>query len=489
MENYAADSIEEAVALAERFREEGRYNLFRGQRENWPVVPTLARLNEEEVAAAHERLKLFFSWLEEQPELAVLADREDPTIVDQKFAIAQHYGLPTLFCDFTLEPRVAGFFASSRDESEGGTSVLVCCNSEDLLSCCEQTFFPEMRLPEVLRITVPNLWRLEAQAGVFLFLSAPNFESWYDFDRITFPRGSYKEIAAEDVFPARRSRLEVLIDQYFRYELEVANHDALMGNRDLYVSVAPGAEKMMQACLVDGDPGPHDSWIEASKEWGAYHVEKWSPGSGTTRLHICDDLRGAPADVGEEVRERVLKFLGERERARREAVSLSSGTPEFTGFMERAQMLWDGVRTFPYSDEEIALALANMSILGTSLLHVSEPAGWSRPNEHVARVLWKEPLQVEFGRRGAPAAVAYVDESALMNALRPDFSDLLKPEHRNLAAHAVNVVNVVPIPSRAFVFRSFASSFVTQVVPSQVILFRSNAHYFSPLQLETFGNP
>jgi hypothetical protein len=173
--NYAADSIEEAVALAERLREEGRYDLFRGQRENWPVVPTLARLNEEEVAAAKERLKLFFSWLQEQPELGALADHEDPAIVDQKYAIAQHYGLPTLFCDFTLEPRVAGFFASSRKGSEGGgTSVIVCCNSEDLISCCKQVFFPEVRLPEVLRIAVPNLWRLEAQADVFLFLSAPN---------------------------------------------------------------------------------------------------------------------------------------------------------------------------------------------------------------------------------------------------------------------------------------------------------------------------
>jgi hypothetical protein len=386
--NYAADSIEEAVALAERLREERRYDLFRGQCENWPVVPTLARLNEEEVAAAKERLKLFFSWLQEQPELAALADRKDPAIVDQKYAIAQHYGLPTLFCDFTLEPRVAGFFASSRKGSEGGgTSVIVCCNSEDLLSWCKQVFFPEMRLPEVLRIAVPNLWRLEAQAGVFLFLSAPNFESWYDFDRIAFPKGSYNGIAAEDVYPTRRSRLEVLMDQYFRFEIEVAQHDALMATHDLHVVASPGPEKMMQACLIDGDPEPHDSWIRASKEWRTYYVEKWSPGSEATRLHICDDLRAAPAEVGEEVRERVLKFLGEREHARHEVVSLSSGTPEFKGFMERAQLLWDGVRSFPYSDEEIALALANMSVLGVSLTRIPERTGWKSPNEHVARVL------------------------------------------------------------------------------------------------------
>jgi hypothetical protein len=241
--------------------------------------------------------------------------------------------------------------------------------------------------------------------------------------------------------------------------------------------------------LIDGDPGPHASWIRASKEWRAYHVENWSSGSEAPRLHICDDLRAAPAEVGAEVQERVLKFLGEREHARYEVVSLSSGTPEFKGFMERAQFLWDGVRSLPYSDEEIALALANMSFLGVSLTRIPEPTGWKRPNEHVAQALWEKPLQVEFGRRDGPAATGYVDESALMNALRPDFAELLKPAYRNRATHAVNVVNIVPLPSRTFVFQSFASTFVTQVVPTQVILFRSKAHYFSPLLLETFGLP
>jgi FRG domain-containing protein len=153
---YAVDSSEEAVALAERFREEDRYDLFRGQRKNRPVVPTFARRNKEQVEVAQERLKLFFYWLQEQPELAALADRQDPAIVDQMYAVAQHYGLPTLFCDFTFEPRVAGFFASSEEGSEGGTSVIVCCNSKELISWCEPHFLPEMRLPEVLNQLLRN---------------------------------------------------------------------------------------------------------------------------------------------------------------------------------------------------------------------------------------------------------------------------------------------------------------------------------------------
>jgi hypothetical protein len=48
MTTFTAGSIQEAVRLATEFREEGRYDLFRGQRENWPVRSTLARLNEAE---------------------------------------------------------------------------------------------------------------------------------------------------------------------------------------------------------------------------------------------------------------------------------------------------------------------------------------------------------------------------------------------------------------------------------------------------------
>jgi hypothetical protein len=300
---YEKDNIEQAVPLAERFRQEGRYDLFRGQRENWPVVPTLARLNEEEAAAAQERYKVFFSWIEQQPELVALGDRDDRAIVDQKFAIAQHYGLPTLFCDFILEPRVAGFFASSSDRSEGtGTSVILCCNSHDLISWCKQDVceFPGGS-PEILRIAVPNLWRLEAQAGVFVFLSVPDFESWYEFDRITFPRGLYTGIGAEDVYPTGRSRLEVLLDQYFGFDIQVAHHDWLMAmaNRDhLVISVSRYPEETIQEYFLHGDPGPHQSWSGASHDWRSYQVEKRKPGSETARLHICDDLRAAPAEIG-----------------------------------------------------------------------------------------------------------------------------------------------------------------------------------------------
>lgn len=219
---------------------------------------------------------------------------------------------------------------------------------------------------------------------------------------------------------------------------------------------------------------------------GRVSAEPWIQSGDTVRIEITDSL-GAPANtIREEIQERILDFCRTHEEARRAAVTLSAGGEQLKQFLERLQMVWDGVRGYPYSDEEVADAVANTGFLGRSIVELEEPAGWSRAYEHVAKALWEDPLQVEFGRRGGAAATGYVDAPALKSCARPHLLELLKPAYHDRAAYAVNIVNMVPVPSRAFVFESFATVFVTQGVPSQVMLFRSRAHYFSPTQLSTF---
>lgn len=478
---YQAASIDEAVALAERFKREGRYDLFRGQRSNWPVVASYARLGEQGRKDADKRLQFFFSWLAQQPDLVELADRHDRDIVDQKIAVAQHYGIPTNFCDFTTEPAVAGFFASAKDAGSQGPSVIICGDSVDL---------SRYRHPEILRVTVPNLWRLEAQAGVFLFLPFENFEAYYDFDRIVFPAGSYGAVSAQDIYPARRSQLEVHLDQFFEKEKEAARHHSLLAHEpDMRLIALPGAAETMASTLTDGDPGPHASWVDVDPAWTTYRVEPWTSTVGAVQLQISRSLVAPAAEIRDEIRGRLLDFCRAHRDARRVAVVFSTAGEQFPQFVERLQMTWDGVRLFPYCDEDVADAVANTAFLGKAIAEVPKPDHWSPPNAHVAAALWKTPLQVEFGRPGAASANGYVDEPALRSCARPDLLSLLKPEYHHLASDAGNVVNMVPVPSRAFVFEAFARIFATQVVPSQVILFPSRAHYYSPTQLGSFGLP
>jgi hypothetical protein len=102
------DNVAEAVRLAEKSKRSGDYDWFRGQTRNWPVRPSFMRLKDESSRqAALEKLGRYEAWVKSTPGLEHLASDTDAAI-----AVAQHYGLPTNFVDFTTDPRIAGFFAS-----------------------------------------------------------------------------------------------------------------------------------------------------------------------------------------------------------------------------------------------------------------------------------------------------------------------------------------------------------------------------------------
>lgn len=54
-EIFRAKTPKEAIELAIRFKESGRYDLFRGQNEDWPLVASINRLSNEKREAAHLR--------------------------------------------------------------------------------------------------------------------------------------------------------------------------------------------------------------------------------------------------------------------------------------------------------------------------------------------------------------------------------------------------------------------------------------------------
>lgn len=491
MTTYSASSIQEAVALAARFRDEGRYDLFRGQHRDWPVRSSLARLRPKQVAEADERLKIFFGWVQGHPELAALADRKDPRAVDQKLAVAQHYGLPTNFCDFTTDPSVAGFFASTDPADEPqGSSVIVCCRTRDLLEFCETYFPPGRPQPKLLSLSVPNLWRIEAQSGVFLFLPYPDFEEYYRFDRIEFPAGQYDGIDVDRIYPARRSPLEIALDEYFRFEVEQKRRAAILALApDLRVVGIPDAVKMMDECFTDGDPGPHESWLEARPQWTAPVHETWVPGDRALPVDIGADFSLPPDVLRAAVLERVRSALAASPEVRSQPSSLVCTDPQYERIIGLFQLLWDGLRRLPYPDQDLAAAMGNIAFLAACLIEAFETETHSKGWAHVAAMLLDRPQMVEFGRTRGAAAAGYMDEADLVRALRPGFAGLLKPGYAHLAGQGVTVLQVVQAPSRAFVFDRFASLFAIQVAPTQVMLFRSKGHYFNAYQLDRFGLP
>jgi hypothetical protein len=120
--------------LTERAAEElastGRRYIFRGQSKDWPVSSRFTRLDKSEKPLAKKQVERFEGWVGMTPGFEKLASD-----VDQLLAVAQHYGIPTTFVDFTTEPRIAGYFASEKvsPDTSSDLACIVCLDVDDLL--------------------------------------------------------------------------------------------------------------------------------------------------------------------------------------------------------------------------------------------------------------------------------------------------------------------------------------------------------------------
>lgn len=155
MEIYRVASIAEAQALAAAFLKDGSYDWFRGQAQNWPLCSTFMRRPESEHDEIRAKIARFEHWAQTTAGL-----EEIVSTPDSLYAVAQHYGMPTNFVDFTTEPAVAAYFASERAPDEAGAeSCILCLNTADLFDIWKH--MPgDYPVPECLRLDVPNLWRL-----------------------------------------------------------------------------------------------------------------------------------------------------------------------------------------------------------------------------------------------------------------------------------------------------------------------------------------
>src|SRR5271167_4918820 len=122
---YRKRNVEEAVEVATSFRREGRYDWFRGQVRDWAPYSSLLRVYAAKSPELNERVRrrlgLFYRWVEITPKLKELLDD-----LHRLNAVAQHYGIPTHFIDFTTEPAVAGFFAAdSKEPPKAGTKACI----------------------------------------------------------------------------------------------------------------------------------------------------------------------------------------------------------------------------------------------------------------------------------------------------------------------------------------------------------------------------
>lgn len=164
---YSAPDVETTLAVVAHLQQEGRYQFFRGQENSdWLPYPSLARVPEHRQDEVKTRLYQFMGYARDVSRVTGVSYS-----TDDLWAIAQHYGLPTNFLDLTTDPVVAAMFACPPDRASGIGNATILLYSQQMIDYwSEATEYSDRTSGvELLRIDVSNLWRLQAQRGLFLF--------------------------------------------------------------------------------------------------------------------------------------------------------------------------------------------------------------------------------------------------------------------------------------------------------------------------------
>lgn len=502
-EIYRVSNVDEAIELAVGFRDEKRYDLFRGQvRSEWLPHTSLMRLQIRDPSAWENEHKprfiRFYHWLKNTPGLSEFSENRDAL-----FAIAQHYGIPTHYLDFTTDPAVAGFFAADTDDLEiGAESCIFCLDSEDLLDLWDTirtAINPQedgdLAEIEVVRIDVANLWRLQAQAGVFLF-APTNWEIHYPMDRIVFPYTGYPSYPTkDDMYPDRKSQLELLLDQFFDNEKKLAGEIYFRKMFEDIRKLNPNATLteaedrplgFLPKYMKSGDIDIHQSW-KSSDDWLELVVENHHD-VFRREVSINIDFSATPLELSKSFAIGVRRAM-ERERSLRNHhvswhINTSSGVDFRSTLGDGFSTLWDGLRSSLYTDQEIAQALGNW----LALYKLDFDIQFSSKNQlDISSELYGPSIRIEFGSNDGASSIGFVSRYELKAAIRPDLSNYLADSYRECIDDLEFILQIVTSPQRLFHFRKLATLFAIQIAPTQ--LTRSPPIFFHPARLKVIGLP
>jgi hypothetical protein len=494
--------VEEAVALADSFKAEGKYDWFRGQTHTWPPYSSLFRIQHsgatEAESEAYERHHQFIGWLKTVPELAPFADLSIPENIHAIMAIMQHYGVPTHYIDFTTDPAVAAFFAGdTKNPKPDATACIYCLDTKELLNVWNvMKDLDERRGAELELVTIDlsHLWRLQAQEGRFVYCNY-NWDIDFPMDVICFPFSGCPSYPTRDaIYPIHKSPLELVLDRYFEWE---RGRTAQADFRKMFEDLAkknPNVRWFEQpdvpgnyhaSAIRGGNLSVLDSWSELRlKSWRNLPNHNWAE-TGTSAISLNLDFDAAPAVLGQAVRYGVSRVLKLPDiRAKRVDWSIVAKDVAMARILEsRLRDIWNGMRWLPYTDQQIAEACAGTA----TLLRFNYPEITENDREKVFGEFCGSGFVVEFGTAEGNASRGFASRASLGKALRLDLKDILAEELLEESKDVRRVLLWIYSPMRLFEFEPFVDLFAREIIPTQ-ILSRSYVIY-SPFDLVTFGLP
>jgi|GEM_PF-1740948 len=484
-EIFQVADLKTALQLARKFKESGKYNLFRGQAQNWPVMSSLGRLlpnPDPEIRKRVERLFLFF---DSNPGL-----KKYKSDIDWFWAVAQHYGLPTNYIDFTSDPAVAAYFATnSKANVVGQESVIVCLNESDwivFMSGLEDYFKEEQVIvPYIKHVDVDNLWRLQAQHGCFMFSPYNNIEFFYDFDRIVFPYSErYAAIRSGHIYPKRKSELEQLLDHFFNMEERIEGSERLR-KFALSVNIPITQVGALEYKHYFKGKKKHPSWRSAEFKARDFPlIERWESDKKGIQLRL-EFNPGISADIQIKILQEQITDLFKKRKINRKTdikfylSSKSTLSRKDIRLINRScARAWNGTRNLPFSDMEIIQLISQTIVSGMTKQLTEKTLSFS------GEELLLLEMTNEYGNstkcRVSPSVILAAFRSDLLDVLVDDAPKVLQPE---ILLHINN-------PFLLFDFHLLLDAFKKEMICYQILRQRENDNpviFFTPAQINILG--
>jgi len=505
-------SIADAVSIAEYFKSLGIYDVFRGQRDaSWKMTSSAQRFIKrgnilQELDAMHGR---FSAFAERTPEMRpYLGD------LDSLWAVAQHFGLPTHYIDFTRSPTVAAFFASDISDPPGPDkeAVIFCHNSQELRKNfgALQHRLGDFRGPSIVEVNLTNLWRLTAQEGCFLyfpFVEENADTEFLEFHRIIFPYTNQDPcLPRKDfIYPLNQSALEQLVKQFFMNEWMRAVEKNLPQEIEAFIRIikrfSPSTNIVVEPPIIftataadyEGagwarEPLPNGpGWDQASR-WLETHFEQMP-----TIWRVS-----APGVTIESVTRGLIKaFMDARLSDKRvsgiDFVTDPDAPSDVTRLLTCVRAAWNGMRRLPFTDAEILTSLEVLTRLFTTPYYTARNSGLF-PED---RSPWEDSgAYVEFrphdDGRGAYSR-GWVSRKRLVSAFAETF--VCASSEYIQRGGPTEVMMHRCRPWQRFSFNGLRDLLVHELIPSQLVKRVSREGNegldtwigFSPAELKTFG--
>jgi FRG domain len=488
-----------AISIAKAWEQDGRADWFRGQTYPWPPRSSLWRWRQRaakgETLTTEPALFRFYEWAKRNPEMASVSGEEAKLT-----AIAQHFGLPTDFVDFSLSPEIAGLF--SRDRSSESTypseeACIYCLNlteaEKQLHALTKEEAVALQVWPEIVLLTA--LHRLMAQQGVF-FHGSGTWDEWIKPACIIFPRGPTLSAEERQLLYPPTSKLEEDLVAFFQadstYEWAEYAEKRRPGS---VIRMRPPPEEESLALFRVRSLVPAADWLSLSAGW-ASAVDR--PGGQTFTIRYPPQTQVMAKDMfAAGCRLQLEQMLQQRPEFLRTALRFElAPTPgllapsDAIGIGDSLNRAWNAMEPLPFSTEDRLQTFEHVLFYGSlglgswnEQIH-QKLEHWLKPSDHLDR--W---VDLELGAVNGAWSTGLIRLQALLEALRKELDQTLSDEGRELLrADPLKFLLKVRKPSLIFDFRQLVKCFVEYLIPTQVLLRVPDLPVvFSPASLTYLG--